>query len=336
MGEIKIGQISEKNQQNNIQKMYVCELCSYSTRYKKDFNKHLNTKKHNSKQKPLAKKDKKLAISLAKKSYFDEVQSFNYHICSDCGKKYKHASSLCKHKKKCDGFCKKLNKNQKKVSNNLYKEEGNIVEKKDEMMEMMKLFAETTKNQNEIIKKLAEKNQVNNTYNNCSTNNKMTINLFLNDTCKNAMNLTDFVKNIEVSLEDLEFTSQNGFRKGINNIINKQLQDLQPTERPFHCSDSKRLQFYVKEDDKWEKDVQNKKIDKSIHNVKMKQIEKLFEWQDAHPNYRDNKSLDNRWHEMVKEIMGGSNVKEQHKFAEKIKKSLGKEIDMKEAMENKK
>ena len=299
----------------NIEKYkYKCETCSYYTNYKKDFNKHISTKKHKIGQKKLAKISNKRLTKSPKE-----------HICINCKKKYKHASSLCKHKKTC--FKKKENNSETDSENDF---------NNSEMMKMCKMFMETTKKQNEIIEKLAEKNQVNNTYNNCSTNNKMTINLFLNDTCKNAMNLTDFVKNIEVSLEDLEFTSQNGFRKGINNIINKQLKDLQPTERPFHCSDSKRLQFYVKEDDKWEKDVQNKKIDKSIHDVKMKQIEKLFEWQDAHPNYRDNKSLDNHWHEMVKEIMGGSSVKEQHKFADKIKKTLGKEIDMKEAMENKK
>ena len=317
MGDRKKPQNEEQNQQKKLYKSYDCDLCSYSTRNKKDYKRHCKTKKHIKNELYVSLESPKICHFVSPKNPKKKWKFNGMHICNGCGKFYKHASSLCKHKKTCNKIPEEINDTEKIKENN-----NDIFTKKDEMMEMMKLFAETTKKQNEIIEKLAEKNQINNTYNNCSTNNKMTINLFLNDTCKNAMNLTDFVKNIEVSLEDLEFTSQNGFRKGINNIINKQLQDLQPTERPFHCSDSKRLQFYVKEDDKWEKDVQNKKIDKSIHDVKMKQIEKLFEWQDAHPNYRDNKSLDNHWHEMVKEIMGGSNVKEQHKFAEKLKKSL--------------
>ena len=91
-------------------------------------------------------------------------------------------------------------------------------------------------------------------YNNCNNQNNMTINVFLNEQCKDALNLTDFVQNIKVTLEDLQYTKDNGFVDGVTNIITKQLQDLKPTERPIHCSDKKRLQFYVKDDDKWEKD----------------------------------------------------------------------------------
>ena len=82
-----------------------------------------------------------------------------------------------------------------------------------------------------------------------NNNNTISINLFLNENCKNAMNLTDFIQNMNVSLEDLEFSKDNGFVKGVTNIFTKQLQDLDPTERPIHCSDKKRLQFYVKEED---------------------------------------------------------------------------------------
>ena len=92
-----------------------------------------------------------------------------------------------------------------------------------------------------------------------NNNNTISINFFLNETCKNAMNLTDFIDQLQVSLEDLSYSKDNGFVKGVTNIFAKQLQDLKPTERPIHCSDKKRLQFYVKDDDKWFKDAGNEK-----------------------------------------------------------------------------
>ena len=98
--------------------------------------------------------------------------------------------------------------------------------------------------------------------NNCNNTNNISINMYLNKNCKNAMNLEDFVQNITVSLQDLDFSAQNGYAKGIANIFMKQLQDLAPTERPIHCSDKKRLQFYVKDDNKWAKDKNNEKIKK--------------------------------------------------------------------------
>ena len=124
---------------------------------------------------------------------------------------------------------------------------------------------------NEQLKDIIPK--IGNTY-----NNAMSINIYLNEKCKDAMNLTDFVENVKVSLEDLLYTKNHGFVKGISNIFVKQLQDMEPTQRPIHCSDKKRLQFYVKDADKWEKDKSHEKIDKTIDEITFKQIKqvKLF------------------------------------------------------------
>ena len=111
-------------------------------------------------------------------------------------------------------------------------------------------------------------------YNDCH-NNKMTINLFLNEECKNAMNLKDFVNNLKISIEDLKYSSTNGFVDGVTNIFTKQLKDMDPTERPIHCSDKKRLQFYVKDNNKWKKDEDGKKMDETITTIKLKQTTKL-------------------------------------------------------------
>ena len=115
-------------------------------------------------------------------------------------------------------------------------------------------------------------------YNNCNNRN-MTINVFLNEQCKDALNLTDWVQNIKVTLEDLEYTKDNGFVDGVTNIITKQLRDLKPTERPIHCSDKKRLQFYVKDNDEWTKDTNNKKLDETLRDVKLKLPKSLTEWE---------------------------------------------------------
>ena len=122
------------------------------------------------------------------------------------------------------------------------------------------LIEQLIQSQNEMIPKLGNNN-----------NNKISINVFLNQHCKNAMNLTDFVDNIKLSIEDLEYTNQHGYVKGISNIFTKHLTDMKVTERPIHCSDKKRLQFYIKDSDKWEKDKEHKKIDQTIQKINKKQ-----------------------------------------------------------------
>ena len=156
----------------------------------------------------------------------------------------------------------------------------------------------------------------------------MTINVFLNEQCKNALNLTDFVENIKVTLEDLQYTKDNGFINGVTNIITKQLQDLKPTERPIHCSDRKKLQFYVKDDDQWEQDTSHMKVDQTIESITQKQIQKIKEWENGHPNWNKSEKGTESYMEMVKEVMGGISKNEKIKNYENIKKQLGVSIDL--------
>jgi hypothetical protein len=178
----------------------------------------------------------------------------------------------------------------------------------------------------EKVIELSKNNQVIN-YQNCG-NKKMTINVFLNQECKNAMNLTDFVENVKVSLEDLNYTKEHGYIKGISNIFAKHLNDLDPKERPIHCSDKKRLQFYVKEENKWEKDKANAKIDKTIEDITVKQIKRIKEWEKKHPDYLQNESLLQEWHRMIQQITGSGEELQK----DQIKKSLGNTIEIKDAM----
>ena len=201
---------------------------------------------------------------------------------------------------------------------------------------------EQTFTQNNNISKLLEQNAVliekmssikketnNITYQNCG-NKKMTINVYLNEKCKDAMNLSDFVNNLHISLDDLLYTKQHGYAEGISNIFVKHLQDLNPTERPIHCSDKKRLQFYIRDENKWQRDNKNEKIDKTIHDLTIKQIKHLKEWELQNPDYKNDAKLMEEWHKLVHEIMGPSNDMIREKDKELIIKKLGKTVKVKE------
>ena len=201
---------------------------------------------------------------------------------------------------------------------------------KEVIKENAKVAQENSKNNNKLLEALSN-NTGQTVYNNCNNQNNMTINVFLNEQCKNALNLTDFVENIKVTLEDLQYTKDNGFINGVTNIITKQLQDLKPTERPIHCSDKKRLQFYVKDDDKWEKDVDNKKLDETIRDVKLKLPKSLTEWEKMNPSYKKDPKLMDEWMNIMAGISGGDtgNVLKD-KLA--LKRKIATYIELKEAM----
>ena len=298
----------EKKPQKNPKKFY-CEKCDFSSNNKKDFNRHLSTTKH--------KMDNM-------DNTVDKLKNPNRSFECICGKKYKYNSGLSKHKKKCTPCLKS------EIITNI--EETTTSSSKDTNVSV-EIFSKLVEQNNTLMEKMIELSkdrQVIN-YQNCG-NKKMTINVFLNQECKNAMNLTDFVENVKVSLEDLKYTKEHGYIKGISNIFVKHLQDLDPKERPIHCSDKKRLQFYVREENKWEKDKTNAKIDKTIEDITIKQIKRIKEWEKQHPDYLQNEKLLQEWHRMIQQITGSGNDDERERNKEQIKKSLGNTIEIKDAM----
>ena len=301
----------KKKPQKNPKKFY-CEKCDFTSSNKKDFNRHLLTRKHK-----MDNMDNTLDNKKNPKPYF---------VC-DCGKKYKFRSGLSKHRKKCLEYSREesnffIEKTQTKCS------EQNI--EKNENVVTTEMFNKVLQQNNVLMEKLMElskeKKIIN--YQNCN-NKRMTINLYLKEECKDAMNLTDFVENVRVSLEDLKYTQENGYIDGISNIFVKHLQDMKPSERPIHCSDRKRLQFYVKDRNVWEKDKGHEKIDKSIQEITIKQIKQIKEWEKQHPNYLSNEKLLNEWHGMVREMMGGEEHAVCAKNFEQIKKSLCSTTELK-------
>ena len=230
--------------------------------------------------------------------------------CPTCGVAYKSRSGLWKHQKRCSGVT---------ASGYLVTENATL---RQELCEQRKLIEKLVDQQNKMIPKIGNNNN----------NNRISINLFLRDKCKDAMNLTQFLDNIQVSLEDLRYTNEHGFVKGISNIFNKHLTDMKITERPIHCSDQKRLQFYVKDDDFWDRDRGHRKLDKTIRVLEKKQIIQLKEWERRHPEYMDDTKLNREWNRMIYNMMGGIDEIARKRNAKNIKKSICRGITVKGAL----
>jgi hypothetical protein len=278
-------------------KKFICIHCSFGSNNKNDFNRHLITSKH--------KRLTDTSFTLTKKTH-------SKNVCFNCGKKFKHRQSLYNHKKICKRVVCKLSKiihNYPKViqtnfsckCGKLYKYASGLSKHKTkcEYLQNEDGYNDDiyniipTNNVEILLKALIEKNdsiieenkelrnelknlKIGNTMiNSNNNNNSFNINMFLNEKCKNAMNLEDFVEKIKLTLEDLNFTKDNGYAKGISNVFIKNLNDMDITERPIHCSDQKRLQFYVKNDNEWTKDKNNEKIDNTIEKVSRKQMKSI-------------------------------------------------------------
>ena len=264
----------EQNEDKSLKKShfiptrFICELCNYNTNSKKDYSKHLLTDKHAIKQ--------TISIQILKEEACNQKDK-NY-ICNKCNKIYNKKNSLWYHEKKCI-------------------ETVSIDESSDELKVMSSLMLEIVKSNNDLQKQVLELCKNNNSNNNNvinSNNNNKTFNLnfFLNEECKDAMNLSEFINSIQLKLSDLENIGKVGYVEGISNIIIKELNDTQLNKRPVHCSDSKRETLYVKEENKWEKETEDtKKMVKAVLDVDKKASRLLItEWKDANPNFTNSKS----------------------------------------------
>jgi len=305
-------------------KIFECLVCEYYTSNKKDFNKHLSTRKHTDR-----------TTGTTSQSFGNpknpDVRTFS---CA-CLKEYTTASGLWKHKQKCD-FDKNKQSEEIPMSNiitpelvmNIIKEYKNlanelVVEQRNFFAEHNKLFLDMTKNA--LCQNI---NMPNINMQNVNNNNK-TFNLqfFLNETCKDAMNITDFVDSLQLQLSDLENVGKYGFVEGISNIIVKNLQALDVHKRPVHCADKKREIIYIKDENKWEKEDENKnKIRKAIKRVAFKNQKLLTKFKEEHPgcNFSHSKYAD-QYSKIVIEAMGGEGDNDTEK-EDKIIKNIVKEV----------
>ena len=297
-----------------VPKVYSCETCHYLCSSKKDFNKHLVTRKH---------------INTTNATTISLFIPKNYNCCN-CGNIYKHSSSLCKHKKTCikenitmtfipiiEPVLQRSPNDENIILSNLMRE---LVQSNQDLA---KQTLDALQQNKELQKHVIElcKNGTHNTTNN---NKSFNINLFLNEQCKNAINLQDFIKSIEVSHEDLMNNKQLGFVGGISKILIDHIQQLGINERPIHCTDFKRDTVYIKENNEWNKDDDNEKINKVIQEVSRKSINTLMDWKKTNPDSADcNSVFSNNCDHIIRSSIAGF---ERGTLYPKVMKELNRKI----------
>ena len=304
-----------KKEPKNAQK-YICIECNFSCSKKSNYEAHLLTAKH------------KMITNDNKKNAEKNVEKI-LHKCPNCPKIYKFASGLSRHMKIC---CHVIQ--EPTVSNN---EMINLIKQNQEVVDL--LVEEKKKNEkleNQLIEVVKEGKTINNTHN--TNNTQFNLNVFLNEDCKDAVNLIDFIKNLKLSLTDLESMGQLGYVNGMQRIFTNALNDMDVTERPIHCTDAKRETVYVKDKDKWELETGNKsKLKATLHRIEEKNLDLIPKWQKENPNCEIMDSRENAdYINMTMSSLGSDNEREKDKQENKIIKSVLKEVTIDKSMSHKK
>ena len=307
---------------------YVCEICDYVTSNKKDFNKHINTIKHNNNKK-----------------------SPQHSMVCECGKTYTNRSSLFNHRKNCPITCKDGNNLGEGVDVKVVKSEENLVlqiqegekgENTDENINITKdMFLKLINDNQEMIKIIKEQQQqinliipkisnigptmtTNNTTMNNTNNNNFNLNFFLNEKCKDALNMSEFIESLKITLEDLQYSRSNGLVQGISNVMIRGLKELDIYKRPIHCTDVKRDTMYIKDKEKWEKDEKHEKMKNTILKIANKERNAISAWVDINPDWFDTETKQMEYLTLINKVC--EPIENDIKNEKKIIKNIGKEI----------
>ena len=287
---------------------YECKICYFRTMTKRDFERHIHTQKH----------------QMATNGLQDTTEknhNFQKYTCIYCTKEYKHHSSLWKHKRSCK------HQYDEDVSDLVSMGDKNLILT---LINENKEFKKIIIDQNKTIQDLATKVGNQNSNNNTNSHNKTAFNLqfYLNETCKNAMNISEFVESIKPSLKDLEYVGRKGYVEGVSNIILQKLKNMDYTYRPIHCSDSKRDILFVKDNNEWHKDDEQKLIlTRAIKQIAHENIKNINEWRIQNPGCTDPDSKKNDiWLHIVSNSMSGSTKDESDSNIGKIISNIAKEV----------
>ena len=314
--------MEDKKGCKKLQKFY-CKNCAFVTSANWRLDRHNLTDKHKKETMDDVLDDKKVA------------KSCTPYFCH-CGKEYKYRQGLWKHQKSCKKeTTKKVDKNKMSKMSKMSKNEMDDTDEKEtfekeEMIMMLiqqntELMKETSEFKNMMMEVI--KNGTHNTTHTNSHNKSFNLQFFLNETCKNAMNITDFIDSLQLQLCDLEKVGDVGYIEGISNIIIKSLNALDVSERPIHCTDKKRETMYIKDEDKWEKEDEQKiKLHRMVKKVANKNINLISAFQELHPEYKKISSkYADQYNKIIIESMGGKGDNEYEK-EEKIIKKIAKEV----------
>ncbi len=294
---------------------FFCEECQYKTNNKKDYIKHLGTSKHSNETNETLENPKIIPKS-------------NNHKC-DCGIIFNSRTTLWRHKKTC-------------IKKTEEPDEPNEVDDSNskDIIQMMKMqMIENQEIRNLIIELLKKEtmntinnnisnNNINNISNNNCNNQSFNLNFFLNEQCKNAMNIDEFVDSIKMNLSDLENFAHLGYADGVSNIFAKGIKELGVHLRPIHCSDTKRETLYIKNNDEWIKETDDKPlITKAIKKVAFKNIKQINEWVKVNPSCKDPRTKKyDQYNKIVMNAMSGVTEEEQKNNIEKIVKNVTKSV----------
>ena len=292
----------------NANKFY-CDKCDFKCRKESDWNRHLLTGKH-------------------KKNYNEDILDYNVtpknannFKCDDCGNIYKYRQGLYKHKKQCSIVqveCKSNTNNS--PSTDIEKEMliKMLLKNQDVMDKMIEMMPNMGMNNN------TNSNITNNTNSHNTTNNQFNIQMFLNDHCKNAMNLTDFIQSLPITSETYDSTIENGLTKTITSMMVNGLNELDILDRPIHCTDASRKTLYVKDSDKWEKDNELLYILKGITDLSLKQRTLIRKWREVNEGWQTDENLQSKMTNLVFNSM--TQIESDEKETGKIIRSISKNV----------
>ena len=286
---------------------YICEKCYYITGHKSHYNKHLATAKH----------------KIIEKGLQNSAESADHegqHKC-DCNKVFSYRQNLYRHKKTCKKInINKVNENTNTISSDL------ILEVIKQSKEIQNVLIEQNKELQAKLLEMAKSQTVVN--NNTMNNNNFNLQVFLNETCKDAINIMDFVNSLQLQAEDFEATGKLGYVEGISRIIINGMKNIEIEKRPMHCTDVKRETVYIKDEDTWSKeDVDKNKFKKVIKTVAQMNLNQLPKWQEKNPAYVNINTPENE--NLIKyslSALGSRTDEEEDKFVSKIMKNVMKEV----------
>jgi hypothetical protein len=307
--------------------IYTCSKCNFVTGNKNNYDKHILTAKH-----------KRMTDELQK-----NAKNANLFQC-DCGKEYKYRQGLFSHKKKCsfeiDTVDNMIQSTEQDMSVKVFMDA--IRENKEIKAILIEQFKQSEAQQKQVIEQVIELQKENTqlinkmveitsnqmsiptlvTNNNTTNNNQFNLNFFLNETCKDAMNIQEFIDNIKITFDELLTIGNAGFVNGLSDIFIKQLRDLEVTKRPIHCTDLKRETIYFKEEDSWNKDKNNTKLKNIIEKVEYKNVAALHRWCNENPDSKINNTDNN----LLRDKIYLQTLQGDERTREKIIKNISKEI----------
>ena len=283
--------------------IFECILCDYTCCYKRDFNRHIETNKHKNNEKTTLDN-----VSAQKSLNYQNIKKYN---CENCNKEYNDRAGLWRHKKKC--IFEKTKQNEEPEEMN-YKEL------------ILTLINQNKELQSQLIELSKEKTITNNNTN-CH-NKTFNLQVFLNEKCKDALNINEFIDSLKISFSDLENIGENGFVNGISKIFVNGLKSLDVYKRPIHCSDLKRETMYLKEQNIWEKDNENNdRLKKAVKLIAHKNMLKIGDWKDAYPQCKNSDSKKNdQYLKILISTAGPTNKEDEISYYEKIIKNIAKEV----------